>query len=284
MKLTITRHDRSGVPSTTHPCPWCPFIAKNATGLSSHTRKHRLPDGTFPTRQAEGITVLEADAGAPADGFPDAVHEPADPDMAAAEARLLHELEQPGALDTPYQAGLRAIRDQDARAITPPQLDATGDFIAPAEQRRRATKEPRQQEPVNVGSRRCKGSATFGIEAHDAPLADFPVQPSRKDGLGVMCKTHWREYTNALRHRAEAAQGAPAPAPSTDDAPSPSKRAQRPAQAPTVDPALAAAAALIQDVDALPADEYVKRVAQDDVQAALALVARTGAGEVAPAE
>jgi hypothetical protein len=35
--------------------------------------------------------------------------------MAAAEARLLAELNQPGALDTPYQAGQRAIRDADAR-------------------------------------------------------------------------------------------------------------------------------------------------------------------------
>jgi len=38
--------------------------------------------------------------------------------------------------------------------------------------------------------RRCIGSARFGIEAHDAPLADFPSQPSQKDGLGRMCKTH----------------------------------------------------------------------------------------------
>jgi hypothetical protein len=31
----------------------------------------------------------------------------------------------------------------------------------------------------------CAGSKTFGIEPHEAPIADFPVQPSRKDGLGV---------------------------------------------------------------------------------------------------
>jgi hypothetical protein len=50
--------------------------------------------------------------------------------------------------------------------------------------------------------RKCIGSAKFGIEAHDAPPQDFPAQPSQKDGLGRMCKPHWREYTNALRKAA----------------------------------------------------------------------------------
>ena len=50
--------------------------------------------------------------------------------------------------------------------------------------------------------RRCIGSAKFGIEAHDAPPDDFPVQPSQKDGLGRMCKPHWTAYTRALRQAA----------------------------------------------------------------------------------
>jgi len=53
-------------------------------------------------------------------------------------------------------------------------------------------------------TRRCIGSSRFGIEAHDADPADFPVQPSQKDGLGRMCKPHWRAYTNALRKAAVA--------------------------------------------------------------------------------
>ena len=53
-------------------------------------------------------------------------------------------------------------------------------------------------------TRRCIGSSRFGIEAHDADAADFPVQPSQKDGLGRMCKAHWRVYTNALRKAAVA--------------------------------------------------------------------------------
>jgi len=50
--------------------------------------------------------------------------------------------------------------------------------------------------------RRCIGSAKFGIEAHEAPVTDFPAQPSQKDGLGRMCKPHWNQYTNALRKAA----------------------------------------------------------------------------------
>ena len=55
---------------------------------------------------------------------------------------------------------------------------------------------------VSTDLRRCIGSKTFGIEAHDAPISDFPVQPSQKDGLGRMCKPHWTAYTRALRKAA----------------------------------------------------------------------------------
>jgi hypothetical protein len=54
--------------------------------------------------------------------------------------------------------------------------------------------------------RRCKGSARFGIEPHDAPGSEFPKQPSRKDGLGVMCTEHWRAYVKGLREAREAAE------------------------------------------------------------------------------
>jgi hypothetical protein len=47
--------------------------------------------------------------------------------------------------------------------------------------------------------RRCKGSGRFGIEPHEAPVSEFPKQPSRKDGLGVMCTEHWRAYVKGLR-------------------------------------------------------------------------------------
>ena len=56
--------------------------------------------------------------------------------------------------------------------------------------------------------RKCIGSTRFGIEAHDAPVEDFPVQPSQKDGLGRMCKTRWNQYTTALRKAAAAAKPA----------------------------------------------------------------------------
>jgi len=60
--------------------------------------------------------------------------------------------------------------------------------------------------------RKCIGSAKFGIEAHEAPAADFPVQPSQKDGLGRMCKAHWNAYTNALRKASLARKAAEAEA------------------------------------------------------------------------
>jgi hypothetical protein len=47
--------------------------------------------------------------------------------------------------------------------------------------------------------RRCTGSARFGIEPHEAPVSDFPKQPSRNDGLGTMCTEHWRAYVKCLR-------------------------------------------------------------------------------------
>jgi hypothetical protein len=53
--------------------------------------------------------------------------------------------------------------------------------------------------------RRCKGSARFGIEPHEAPVSEFPKQPSRKDGLGVMCSEHWRAYVKGLREARDAA-------------------------------------------------------------------------------
>jgi len=56
--------------------------------------------------------------------------------------------------------------------------------------------------------RKCIGSTRFGIEAHDAPVTDFPIQPSQKGGLGRMCKPHWNQYTTALRKAALARKAA----------------------------------------------------------------------------
>lgn len=58
--------------------------------------------------------------------------------------------------------------------------------------------------------RKCIGSERFGIEAHEAPVTEFPAQPSQKDGLGRMCKPHWNAYTNALRKASLARKAAEA--------------------------------------------------------------------------
>jgi len=93
--------------------------------------------------------------------------------------------------------------------------------------------------------RRCIGSAKFGIEGHEAPPEDFPAQPSQKDGLGRMCKTHWNQYTTALRKAAvarKAADGAvviPARAAIVEREDEPGRAAPRPrrtAKAPKPEP------------------------------------------------
>ena len=63
--------------------------------------------------------------------------------------------------------------------------------------------------------RRCIGSTRFGIDPHDAPVEDFPKQPSQKDGLGRMCKTHWNQYTAGLARDAKVRKAA-ADQPATD--------------------------------------------------------------------
>jgi hypothetical protein len=79
---------------------------------------------------------------------------------------------------------------------------------------------PSERTDAMADMRKCIGSERFGIEAHEAPVTEFPAQPSQKDGLGRMCKTHWNAYTNALRKasiarkaaEAEAAEPEPVPA------------------------------------------------------------------------
>jgi len=77
--------------------------------------------------------------------------------------------------------------------------------------------------------RKCIGSAKFGIDAHEAPVGDFPTQPSQKDGLGRMCKPHWNQYTTALR-KAALARKATAGEVATKEAPTESASAAVPAR------------------------------------------------------
>jgi hypothetical protein len=119
--------------------------------------------------------------------------------------------------------------------------------------------------------RRCVGSQTFGIEAHEAPLSDFPVQPSRKDGLGVMCKPHWTEYTRALR-RASAARKAA-------DAPTPAKTATKPESARTRH-----ARETLAAVDKLGGKAYTDAIGSAEVQSALEAVNGHDGGTLEEAE
>src|SRR5437667_9432918 len=72
---------------------------------------------------------------------------------------------------------------------------------------------PARGRRIMTDVRRCIGSARFAIEPHDALVAEFPSQPSQKDGLGRMCKVHWNAYTAGLARDAKARMAAAA----TDD-------------------------------------------------------------------
>jgi hypothetical protein len=117
--------------------------------------------------------------------------------------------------------------------------------------------------------RRCHGSARFAIEPHEAPLSTFPKQPSRKDGLGVMCTEHWKVYVKGLREARIAATGAGSP---VDDPARKANATTRRTRATTTPAANAdevvKAEALIAEVDALPAERMAQRVGDEDVQAA----------------
>jgi hypothetical protein len=94
--------------------------------------------------------------------------------------------------------------------------------------------------------RRCIGSERFGIEAHDAPLEDFPTQPSQRDGLGRMCAEHWRAYTAGLARDAKARKAAsqteasvtsvPITEPAAEEPPSSEPPAKRPRRAKNPEP------------------------------------------------
>lgn len=77
--------------------------------------------------------------------------------------------------------------------------------------------------------RRCSGSARFGIAPHEAPIEDFPKQPSQPDGLGRMCKVHWTQYARGLARDAKARKAAPdqAQEPVSESASEPAPRRRR---------------------------------------------------------
>lgn len=145
-----------------------------------------------------------------------------------------------------------------------------------------------------VEMRRCTGTARFGIDPHEAPISDFPKQPSRKDGLGTMCAPHWKAYVKGLADDRKARPPQRIEAVVVDDevafiqtapAKTTTKRERR--RTPMVhipDPKVIEAEALIAEVDALPADQLIKRVGDDDVQAAFETVGQMRAPSAAGAE
>lgn len=125
------------------------------------------------------------------------------------------------------------------------------------------------------GMRRCKGSERFGIKPHDAPVADFPVQPSRKDGLGTMCAPHWKAYVKGLHADRKAATGGTASAEAPAKATTKAERRRTPMAnkpAPAESPRVRKARETLAATEALPGPEYVKAVGSPEVQDALEVV------------
>ena len=75
-------------------------------------------------------------------------------------------------------------------------VDVGDEAVTPADAEHRfRTADPELVDHLGAVLRRCIGSKTFGIEPHEAPVDDFPIQPSQKDGLGRLCRPHWTQYT-----------------------------------------------------------------------------------------
>lgn len=76
--------------------------------------------------------------------------------------------------------------------------------------------------------RKCIGSERYGIKPHEVPIDEFPKQPSQKDGLGRMCRTHWNEYTAGLARDRKARQADDAAAAATAPARAKPAKARKP--------------------------------------------------------
>jgi hypothetical protein len=134
--------------------------------------------------------------------------------------------------------------------------------------------------------RRCIGSARFGIEPHEAAVADFPKQPSQKDGLGRMCAEHWRQYVKALnaerKVRATSGETATTPADAQPSTTKPRRHrrpmASKPAPTPE-SPRVRKARETLAATEALAGSAYTEAVASDEVQAALETLNGHGTSE-----
>src|SRR5262249_5564024 len=81
------------------------------------------------------------------------------------------------------------------------RLASAGEGATVREEKTNPVEEP-------TGLRRCIGSKRDGIEPHQAPVEDFPRQPSQRDGLGRMCQAHWNQYIAGLARDAQARRAA----------------------------------------------------------------------------
>jgi hypothetical protein len=152
--------------------------------------------------------------------------------------------------------------------------------IAPKERER--AKEARTM--ATTKTRRCIGSARFGIEPHEAPVKAFPKQPSQPDGLGRMCAEHWKLYVKGLAADRKAKVGTMSAKPEPPAEPKATTKRERrrtpmaskPAPKPEP-PRVRKARETLAAAEKLGGRAYTEAVGSDEVQAALETV--NGHGE-----
>jgi hypothetical protein len=131
--------------------------------------------------------------------------------------------------------------------------------------------------------RRCIGSTRFGIEPHEAPITDFPQQPSRKDGLGLMCAVHWKAYVKGLsadrKARATVDEAVDAPTMETAKATTKRERRRTPMANKPESPRVRKARPTLTATETLGGAAYTDAIGSAEVQAALETVNGRGTWE-----
>jgi hypothetical protein len=143
----------------------------------------------------------------------------------------------------------------------------------------------KEHDMATTKTRRCIGSARFGIEPHEAPVKAFPKQPSQPDGLGRMCAEHWKAYVRGLNADRKAKAGTPSTKPARTATAEPKATAKRERRTPMASTRKPESTRLRKARETLAATEklgggpYTEAVGSDEVQAALETVNGHGHGE-----
>ena len=103
------------------------------------------------------------------------------------------------------------VRPRDVRGAGPGpgrrtrRVGGPGGLVRSVDHGRRSHHDHERPPPSCAAASAAPASAS---RPHEAPVSEFPAQPSQKDGLGAMCTEHWRAYVKGLREARVAAKAA----------------------------------------------------------------------------